>query len=108
MIVDQRMIEIIQGLHKELPVLTTEELLEAKKLVSSPDPDTAAVGQSVLYFSNFFERPKSINYILSLAHELNDDGKSLSMILHAYRYDTITDDINSFKILSEDETDKSE
>lgn len=103
MIVDQRMIDIIAGLHKELPILTTEELLEAKTLVSSPDPETASVGQSILYFSNFFERPRSIRYLMSTVKNLNDDGRTLNMILRSYHLkEEIKEDVESYNILAKE------
>lgn len=93
MIVDQRMLDIIRELHKELPILSYEELIEAKKLIASPDPDTASIGQSMLYFSNFFVLPQSIRFVLSKCKNLNDDGKTLSQLITAIGYTQIDEDL---------------
>ena len=93
MIVDQRMLDIIRELHKELPILSYEELMEAKKLISSPDQDTASIGQSMLYFSNFFVLPQSIEFVLNKCKNLNDDGKTLSQLITAIGYTQIDEDI---------------
>lgn len=104
MIVDQRMLDIIRELHKELPILSYEELSEAKKLIISPDPDTSSIGQSMLYFSNFFERSQSIKWILGECNNLNDDGKTLKQLISAMSSSTNQDDMNILQKIQENES----
>lgn len=105
MIVDQRMLDIIRKLHSELPVLSYDELLEAKKLIMSPDEDTRSIGLSMLYFSNFFERPMCINWLLRQVSidKLNDDGKTLRQLL-LYIADSSEKDEKIYKKLMENDT----
>lgn len=82
MIIDDKVLTLLRELHKELPVLSYEEYVQIEEMITSPDQETCELGQSYLYFSNFFERPKCTDYLLSrCSHLFNDDGKTLSKLI---------------------------
>ena len=95
MIVDDKMIKILRKLHSELPILSSEEFIECKKLIESPDEDTCAIGQSMLYFSNFFERIHSVDYLLRNCKNLTDDGKTIKTLIRYIKSDEINKDRKS-------------
>lgn len=103
MIVDDKMITILRKLHNELPILSLDEFKECKKLIESPDEDTCSIGQSMLYFSNFFERINSVEYLLNKCKHLTDDGKMIKMLVSYIKLgDTNKDDLDVLKFLQDD------
>lgn len=103
MIVDDKMVKILRKLHSELPILSSDEFIECKKLIHSSDEDNCAIGQSMLYFSNFFERIHSVDYLLNDCKNLTDDGSLIKMLVQYIKSDNINkDDADVLKLLKDD------
>ena len=51
--IDKLFIKQLQEIHKELEILTYEELVQILELLGSDDEDIALTGQSMIYLSNF-------------------------------------------------------
>jgi hypothetical protein len=103
MIVDDKMITILRKLHSELPILSLDEFKECKKLIESTDVDNCAIGQSMLYFSNFFERIHSVDYLLNNCKNLTDDGKTLKTLANYIKSNDINkNDSQILKFLQDD------
>lgn len=104
MIVDSKMIEILRKLHSELPILSSDEFIECKKLIESPDEDNCAIGQSMLYFSNFFERIHSVDYLLNNCKTLTDDGSIIKTLVKYIKSDNISQEDSKILTLLQDDS----
>lgn len=79
--VDKLFIKQLQEIHKELEILTYEELVQILELLGSDDEDIALTGQSMIYLSNFFAIPHTCKYVLEQYKNRDGDFKSLDKIL---------------------------
>lgn len=94
--VDKILIKQLQIIHKELPVLTLQEVLDIMELIDSEDEDISSTGQSMIYLSNFFEIPETCRIIVKRIKHKNTDINNLEKIL-----DNISDTTDYDKQLSE-------
>lgn len=88
--IDKLFIKQLQEIHKELEVLTYEEIVQILELLESDDIDIVLTGQSMIYLSNFFEIPHTCKYILKEYKNRDGDFKSLDKILNSIN-DPITE-----------------
>lgn len=88
--IDKLFIKQLQEIHKELEVLTYEEIVQILELLESDDTDIMLTGQSMIYLSNFFEIPHTCKYILEECKNRDGDFKSLDKILNSIN-DPITE-----------------
>lgn len=88
--IDKLFIKQLQEIHKELEVLTYEEIVQILELLESDDIDIVLTGQSMIYLSNFFEIPHTCKYILEEYKNRDGDFKSLDKILNSIN-DPITE-----------------
>ena len=88
--IDKLFIKQLQEIHKELEVLTYEEIVQILELLESDDTDIMLTGQSMIYLSNFFEIPHTCKYILEEYKNRDGDFKSLDKILSSIN-DPITE-----------------
>ena len=79
--VDKLFIKQLQEIHKELEILTYEELVQILELLGSDDEDIALTGQSMIYLSNFFEIPETCRVIVKHVKNKNTDMSNLEKIL---------------------------
>lgn len=88
--IDKLFIKQLQEIHKELEVLTYEEIVQILELLESDDTDIMLTGQSMIYLSNFFEIPHTCKHILEEYKNRDGDFKSLDKILSSIN-DPITE-----------------
>lgn len=88
--IDKLFIKQLQEIHKELEVLTYEDIVQILELLESDDTDIMLTGQSMIYLSNFFEIPHTCKYILEECKNRDGDFKSLDKILSSIN-DPITE-----------------
>lgn len=88
--IDKLFIKQLQEIHKELEILTYEDIVQILELLESDDADIVLTGQSMIYLSNFFEIPHTCKYILEEYKNRDGDFKSLDKILSSIN-DPITE-----------------
>ena len=88
--IDKLFIKQLQEIHKELEILTYEDIVQILELLESDDADIVLTGQSMIYLSNFFEIPYTCKYILEEYKNRDGDFKSLDKILNSIN-DPITE-----------------
>ena len=88
--IDKLFIKQLQEIHKELEILTYEDIVQILELLESDDADIVLTGQSMIYLSNFFEIPYTCKYILEEYKNRDGDFKSLDKILSSIN-DPITE-----------------
>ena len=89
--IDKLFIKQLQEIHKELEILTYEELVQILELLGSDDKDIALTGQSMIYLSNFFEIPETCRVIVKHVKNKNTDMSNLEKIL-----DNLSDEITDY------------
>lgn len=89
--IDKLFIKQLQEIHKELEILTYEELVQILELLGSDDEDIALTGQSMIYLSNFFEIPETCRVIVKHVKNKNTDMSNLEKIL-----DNLSDEITDY------------